>query len=329
VSTKPQSLDDSVLPYARKDFSSFRQTLTVQEVLEAIRRQGVGEKVVYFYVVDEDDRLIGVLPTRRLLTANLDRRLSDIMVKRVVTIPHTATVLDACEFFVLHKFLAFPLVDEERRIVAVVDISFFSDEVLEVEEQERRDEVFETLGFHVSQVRDASPIKAFRYRFPWLIATIGSGVACAFLAAAYGATLATSLVVAFFLALLLGVGESVSVQSMSVTIQALRAVRPTLRGYARALRRELATAFLLGVACATIVGLVVILWHGFGLAAVVISLSIVLSLLTACVLGLSVPSLLHWLKLDPKVAAGPVTLAVTDICTLLIYFSVARCLLRT
>ncbi|MBM4085980.1 MAG: magnesium transporter [Planctomycetes bacterium] len=324
---KPRNLDEPVLAYARKDFAAFRQTLAVQEVLEAIRRQGVGEKVVYFYVVDEDGRLVGVLPTRRLLTASLDKRLSDIMVKRVVTIPHTATVLDACEFFILHKFLGFPLVDEEGRIVGVVDVSFFSQEVFEIAERERWDEVFETIGFHVSQVRDATPFKAFRYRFPWLIATIGSGVACAFLAAAYGATLATSLVVAAFLALLLGIGESVSVQSMSVTIQALRAVKPSFGWYTQALRRELATALLLGVGCGAIVGLVVVLWHGFSLPAVVIAVSVLLSLLTACVLGLSVPSLLHWLKLDPKIAAGPVTLAVTDICTLLIYFTVARWLL--
>ena len=63
-----------------------------------------------FYVVDADDRLAGVLPTRRLLTAPLEQQLSEVMISRVVAIPRTASVLEACEAFVLHKFLAFPVV---------------------------------------------------------------------------------------------------------------------------------------------------------------------------------------------------------------------------
>ena len=104
--------------------------------------------------------------------------------------------------------------------------------------------MFEAIGFHVAQVRDASPLRAFRFRFPWLLATIGSGTICAVLAGAFEMTLAKSLVLAFFLTLVLGLGESVSIQSMTVAIQALRATRPTLRWYLRALRREAGTALL-------------------------------------------------------------------------------------
>ena len=111
--------------------------------------------------------------------------------------------------------------------------------------------VFEAIGFHVAQVRDASPLRAFRFRFPWLLATIGSGTLCALLAGRFEVTLARSLVLTFFLTMVLGLGESVSIQSMTVAIQALRATRPTLRWYVRALRREAGTALLLGVGCGT------------------------------------------------------------------------------
>src|SRR5438270_13881895 len=100
-----------VTTVARKDFAALNQDLTVQQALNVIRQRGVGEKIVYFYVEDEQGRLSGVLPTRRLLTAAPEQRLSDMMVTRVVTIPHTATLIEACEAFVLHKFLAFPVVD--------------------------------------------------------------------------------------------------------------------------------------------------------------------------------------------------------------------------
>jgi magnesium transporter len=313
---------------ARRDFASLRQDLTVQQALDVIRQRGVGEKIVYFYVVDSDERLVGVLPTRRLLIAPLDRSLSEIMIQRVVAIPQSGTVLEACEAFVLHKFLAFPVVDSERRIVGVVDVGFFTQEVFDLTEQtEKIDDLFEAMGFHVAQVRDASPIRAFRFRFPWLLATIGSGTICALLASGFELTLARSIVLAFFLTMVLGLGESVGIQSMTLTIQALHAAKPTLAWYWRAFRRDAGTAALLGAACGLVVGLIVWLWRGAQLEAVSIGLSIFLTLCAAGFFGLSIPALLHALKLDPKIAAGPVTLALTDIFTLLFYFGVAAWLL--
>ncbi|HEX9592402.1 MAG TPA: magnesium transporter [bacterium] len=322
-----EHLDQPVITLVRKDVVTLREDQTVQKSLDAIRQHGIGEKIVYFYIVDADNRLSGVLPTRRLLTAPLETRLSDLMIPRVVTIPHTATVLEACEAFVLHKFLAFPVVDDSRRIVGVIDVSLLSDEVFDLAEREQTDALFESIGFRVSQVRDTSPVRAFWFRFPWLIATIGSGTICALLASAFEVTLAKSIVLAFFLALVLGLGESVSIQSMTVTIQVLRATRPTLGWYLRALRREGGTALLLGTACGTVVGLIVWIWRETGLTGCVIGASILLALFAACFIGLSVPALLHALRLDPKIAAGPVTLALTDIFTLAFYFGLATWLL--
>src|SRR6266700_7291639 len=104
-----------VADHARKDFPLLDAGMIVGEALGRIRREGVGERVIYFYAVDEEKRLVGVVPTRRLLTAPLETALREVMVRRVVAVPAKATLLDACEFFVLYKFLACPVVDEQRR----------------------------------------------------------------------------------------------------------------------------------------------------------------------------------------------------------------------
>ena len=326
---KPGSehLNEPVLPFARQDFATLAQDLTVDQALAAIRSRGVGEKVIYFYVVDEAGRLVGVVPTRRLLVAQLNQKLDELMIRTVYAIPHTATVLDACEFFTLHKFFAFPVIDAERRVVGVVDIGLFTDEVFDIAEREQMNGVFEAIGFRVSQVRDVSPFRAFRVRFPWLLTTIISGTFCALLAGAYKMTLAKSLVIAFFLTMILGLGESVGIQSMTVTIQALRNHKPTRSWYLLMLRRELAAAMLLGGACGLLVGGIVFIWQQDRPAAFVIGTSVAFCLCAASISGLSVPTFLHALKLDPKIAAGPITLALADIFTLLFYFSLAKYLL--
>ncbi len=328
--------DASVVDHARKDFPLLDVTMTVGEALEHIRHEGVGERVIYFYVIDEQKRLVGVVPTRRLLTVPLEASLRQIMVPRVVAVPATATVLDACEFFVLYKFLAFPVVDEQRRVIGIIDANLFAEEILEAGESEDRyrsaspvgPEFFEALGFRIEQIRGASPWRIFRFRFPWLLVTVTGGTLSAVLAGFFQATLTRSLVLAFFLTMVLGLNESVSAQSMSVTIHALRSVTVTWRWLATAFRREVATAILLGVACGFIVGVIAWFWRNDIRAAFVIGGSIGVSLVTACALGLGVPSLLHRLKLDPKIAAGPVTLALADFVALVIYFTTAWLVLR-
>src|SRR5207302_4195807 len=153
--TGSPDFNSPVSEHARKDFPLLDADMTVGKALDRIRREGVGERVIYFFAVDSDKRLVGVLPTRRLLTASLETQLRHIMVRRVVAVPSTATVLGACEFFVLYKFFAFPVVDEQRRVDGLIDVSLFAEEILgEREEQRRpaapvRDDVFEVLGFHL------------------------------------------------------------------------------------------------------------------------------------------------------------------------------------
>jgi magnesium transporter len=323
--------NDPIARHARVDQPLLKANMTVEEALAAIRHQGLGERIIYFYVVDERDRLAGVLPTRRLLTASPDTMLRELMVTRVVAIPATATVLDACEFFVLYKFFAFPVVDAERHIIGVVDISLFTAEMLEQDSASfvaaRSDEMFQALGVRLSQLRGASAWRVFRYRFPWLLATIFGGTMCALLAGAFEATLASSVVIAFFLTMVLGLNESVSMQTMTVTMQALRSQAVTGSWFGAAFRREFRSAVLLGAGCGALVAVIVFIWRHDLTAALAIGGSIGLSLVTACLFGLSIPSLLHSLKLDPKIAAGPVTLAITDFVALTFYFGIASLVL--
>ena len=182
-------------------------------------------------------------------------------------------------------------------------------------------------GLRVADVQNATAVLAYLLRFPWLISTILGGICCAMLTSFFETTLATSLVLAFFMTLVLGLGESVSAQSLGVAIQSLHGNTPGWSWFVRAVRKEFVVALMLGGSCGLIVGVVAWLWRGSSAAALVISVSITLAMLMACLIGFSVPILLHRLKLDPRIAAGPVTLALADICTLVFYFSLASTIL--
>lgn len=317
-------LTEPVGRFASRDFTALSPDITVAEALDQIRERGIAQQIIYFYVVDAEQRLAGVVPTRRLLAAKPAARIGDIMISRVVTIPETATVLETCEMFLLHKFLAFPVVTAERHVTGVVNVGMFTEEALGLSERAHLDDVFERIGFRVAEVQNASPVKAFRLRFPWLVATLGGGICCAMLAGHYETTLATSIILAFFLAMVLGLSESVSAQSVTLAAEALNRRTPDRVWLMRALRKEFLTALMLGGSCGAVVALVAWLWRGNGAAALVIGGSIAVSMVMACLIGLAVPAILHRFKLDPKIAAGPVSLAAADIFTLLIYLNLAK-----
>ncbi len=325
----PDHLHESIMRYARTDFPGLDESLTVEGALRLIRTKGLGERIVYFYVIDSDQKLKGILSTRALLMSMPTVRLSEIMSTNIVSISHLSNVLEACEMFLEHKFLAFPIVDDEGRMLGVVDAGLFTKETLNIAERHHVDDVFQMIGFGIQQIRGKSPFGIFRFRFPWLLATMASGIICALLTGFFEATLAEAIVLAFFMTLVLALGESVSIQSMTVALQNLHFGKPGLNDYFRWLRREAAATGLLGLACGSVVGSIAFFWRGDPAAALIIGTSIVVSIFAAGVIGMSIPTLLHAVHEDSKIASGPITLATTDILTLVFYFSIASFILRT
>lgn len=312
-----------VLDFARHDFPKLDSEWTVGEALEDIRKHDIGERLIYFYLVDGEGRLVGIVPTRKLLASELSTPLKSLMHADVISLPTDATVEDACKLFTTHKFLAFPIVDGEKHLFGVVDIGFFRDEQLSFAEKQEIEDAFQLIGFGLSEISNKSALATFRYRFPWLLVTTVCGTICAIVSGYYENILQKMIVLAFFLTLVGGLAESVSMQSMTIVIQRLHVANPTWPTYFRWLRSESVSSLYLGAASGALVGLIVYIWKSDFIAAMVIGGSILLSIICACFLGLTIPTLLHAIHEDSKIAAGPVTLALADLSTIFIYLSAA------
>lgn len=122
-------LDEPVTWRMRQDYAQLRPEQTVGDALAWLREHPPGGRVIYFYVVDQDGLLQGVVPTRRLILTAPGECIADIMVSKLTSVPVTATVLEACEFFILYRLLAFPVVDDAGRLVGIVDIDLYTDEL--------------------------------------------------------------------------------------------------------------------------------------------------------------------------------------------------------
>ena len=321
-------LKEPVIRHLRRDFACFLPGQTVAEALEQMRQHPPEGRIIYFYVVDEEQRLQGVVPTRRLLLAPLDRRVEDIMVRKVIAIPSSATVLEACEFFTLHRLLAFPVVDEQSHLIGVIDVELYTQELSTIETNESNETLFQLIGVHLTAAQQTSALASFRGRFPWLLCNLTGGVLAAFLSGVYQDVLSwNGAALALFIPVVLALAESVSIQSVSLALDVMHGKPPTWRGLLQKLQVESLTGLFLGVASALLVGLVALLWRRESLVALCLAASIAAGVTAAAIIGMAMPYLLRLLKRNPQLAAGPIALALADMITLLVYFNLARVLL--
>ena len=318
-------MQEPVLKFITGDLAILKHDQTVKEAVDSLRKQCFHEKIIYFYAVDDHDRLLGVVPVRRLISCDDQKKISEIMVSPVASIKDDATLMQASELFLEHKFMALPVVDADNKIKGVVDINLFTDEVNAYSKKHELEKAFQLIGVHVSASRTSSPWLRFKDRFPWLLCNITSGFVCALIASRYELVLKELIVLALFITVILSISESVSIQSMTITFQNLVHSKISFKRLLRILRREFITSFLIGVASAICVFTVAMLWRHDLLGASIIGTGIVLAVSTAGVLGVLIPYFIYSIKADPKIAAGPIVLALVDMATLFYYFSVARC----
>jgi len=323
-----EHLQRPVSEYLRPGPPPLRVDQTVGEALQSIRATGLEERIFYFYVIDVDGRLAGVVPARKLLVEPLGRLIGEVMISRVLSLPMRASLLEACECFIMHKFLAIPVVDSDKRLMGIVDVGLFTDEVMDLGEGASSDQLFQALGIHVQDLAHASPVRAFLIRFPWLAVTIFGGALCAIMAGNFEATLRQRVVLSVFLALVLDLSEAVSAQSLALTVQSLTPGPVRWRWLRVKLGREAVSASFLGVLAGVVVAVMVgVFWRDL-LASLSIGASTAVAVLMAGLLGVLVPSLLRVERCDPKIAAGPITLALADLFTVSCYLTTARLLLH-
>jgi magnesium transporter len=323
----PGNLEDPVTTHMHADCTRLPVGLTVGQALAWVRDHPPPGRIIYFYVVDEEGRLQGVAPTRRLLLSPPNQPLGDVMLRRVIALPAAATVLEACEFFIQHRLLAFPVVDDQQRLLGVVDVELYTDEVGRLGEGGGRDDLFQMIGVRVADARQGSPLPAFRKRFPWLGCNIAAGILAAFLAGFYHDALDRVVALAFFIPVVLNLAESVSSQSVSLTLQLLHGPPPTWGALLQKLRVEALTGLLLGLGSGAVIALVGLVWLGHGRVALCLLGGITGGVTGAAVLGVALPVLLRLFRLEPRVAAGPLALAGADVITILLYLNLARWLL--
>ncbi len=307
-------------------FVAIAPTLRADQAVTALRKVAQeAETIYYVYVIDEDERLLGVLSLHNLVLSPPETPVRDLMVKSAVQVLVTDDQEKVARIITDYNLLAVPVVELDGRLVGIVT----QDDIADVLEEEVTEDI-ERLGgsspLEISYRRATVPL-LFRRRIVWLLML--------FIAEAYTGTVlrhyeditAQVIALSFFMPLLIGTGGNVGSQTVTTLVRAMAVGEVQLRDVRWVFLKEVSVAFAMGAVMAVIAfGRAEILHVGTDVA-LVVALTIFVICVWAATVAAVLPLILKRLRVDPAVVSAPLITTLVDGTGLVIYFTIAKAVL--
>jgi magnesium transporter len=315
--------EESIGRLMTPDFVAVQQDFTISETLEHIRKFGKDSETIYrVYVTDDNGRLIDDILLKNIILSSEDRKISDLMDDSFLSLSAFDDREEAVRMFEKYDVLALPVVDSNGYIVGIVTF----DDIYDVSEEEATEDFQRTSGINPldQSYLSASIFKLYFKRIPWLMAMVFANFITASVISHYDYVTVALVSLVAFIPLLTGTGGNSGTQSATLIIRGIATDDIRYNDWLKVFRKELIVGLLLGLSLAVVAFLRGFLEADDGMQiAWIISVSLIVLILWANIVGSLLPILLHKLNLDPAVISGPLITTLVDVSGLLIYFNLA------
>ncbi|GAK05442.1 LOW QUALITY PROTEIN: Mg/Co/Ni transporter MgtE [Geomicrobium sp. JCM 19037] len=308
-----------------KEIVSLHETEQVSTVLERLRNEAPDAEMIYYlYVVDEAEKLTGVVSLRDLMVASLDATIGEVMSKRVVSVHVNEDQEDVAQLIKKYDFLAVPVISNTEVLLGIVTV----DDVMDVLEEEATEDLAEFSATRGATDVNISAFQAAKKRTPWIVLLMLFGMLTAGIIGSFEETLEQVVLLSAFIPMLMGSAGNVGTQSLAIVVRGLALGNFEKKGLVRDSGREFGTGLLIGITCALVLLIIIPFFFDDSLyLAGIVGVSLLISLAMAAVGRLFHLSLTN-LSLDPAIASGPFITTFNDIVSITIYFSIATTLLQ-
>ena len=317
------------------EYVSLRPSMTVEESILRIRRQGVDKETIYTcYVLDKDRTLLGLVTVKDLLLADDDEmKIQDLMITNMIFVTTKTDQEDVARMFSKYNFLALPVVDGENRMVGIVTF----DDAMDVMEEEATEDIEIMAGMTPSEkpYLRSTPIDLFKHRIPWLMLLMVSATFTGMIISSFEDALSILPVLTAFIPMLMDTGGNCGSQSSVTVIRSLSLDELEFSDWLKVIWKEIRTAVLCAVVLSVLCFLKILLIDRLlmGNESInlmvdgVVCLTLAVTVVIAKLVGCSLPMLAKKLGFDPAVMASPFITTIVDALSLLVYFLFAKTLL--
>ena len=327
--------ENSAGAWMTTEYVSLRPEMTVGDAITRIRRTGVDKETIYTCYVTKDRLLLGLVSVKDLLLAQDDDTLiSDIMETNVISVDTMTDQEEVAHMLSKYNFLALPVVDTGGRLVGIITF----DDAMDVLQEEATEDMEIMAGMTPSDKTylRSTPWDLFKHRIPWLLLLMVSATFTGMIISGFEDALAAQVVLTAFIPMLMDTGGNSGSQSSVTIIRALSLGELEFKDLPKVIWNEVRTAAMAGavlaVACFGKIMLVNRLIMGnpsvTGMVALVVCMTLAITVLVAKVIGCTLPMLAKRLGFDPAVMASPFITTAVDAVSLLVYFFIATALLH-
>ena len=319
--------DDSAGAIMATGVFTLYQDTSCGDALKILQDQQDAEMVFYLYITDDNDSLVGVASLRALATTPSNALLKDIMARRVHSVRPETDQEDVAQIVAQYNYLAVPVVDSDNRLLGIVTV----DDIVDVIREEATEDFFRMAGAGKDrEILLKSSWENAKVRLPWLFASWVGGVVAASVIGTYEHMLESTIALAAFIPVIIGMGGNIGTQSSTIIVRGMATGRIEVGSELLVLIKELKVGLILGALYGVLLGVFANLkFIGTDpMLGLVVGLSIASSMLIAVTVGSFTPLILRKLEIDPAVAAGPFVTTSIDILGVLLYFVIAGILLK-
>ncbi|MBF0282910.1 MAG: magnesium transporter [Magnetococcales bacterium] len=316
-----QYLPDTAGSLMNSRFFTLPEDTTASAAIQAVRELPSQEFAAYVYVLDDQQRLVGVSSLRQLLLSPAHKRVRDIMETRVHTVNVDTPQEEAAKLVTRHGFMAIPVVNDQGVLRGIITV----DDLILVIQDADTESMLKTVGVDTEKLGflTQSFITVAKTRLPWLAAPFLGGLLAAYVLGRFEDTMSQVIQLSFFMPMIFGMAGNVGSQAAVVAVRGLATGVIQVSDYLKLLVKETSVGVLVGAFYGLCLSTYAIVVFKSWTLAFVVGVSILSNIIYAGVIAATFPILLQRLGHDPAVGGGPYVLTTIDVLGVINYLVIA------
>ncbi|MDC1124989.1 magnesium transporter [Pelagibacteraceae bacterium] len=301
--------EDSAARIMQREFTAVPSNWTVGQTIDYLREdKDLPEEFLEIFIVDNDFKPIGTVPSSRVLRTSRDLKMNSIMIEMPVLISANMDKEEVGHTFENYNLVSAGVVNKNNKLVGMIT----ADDVVTVVQEEAEEDVLRLAGVGDEEITDSVMLKTKR-RFNWLLLNLFTALLATWVISNFGASIEQMVALAFLMPIVASMGGNAGMQTLAVTIRAIATKELSKSNFNRVVGKEFLIGILNGIIFAIITAVIVQLWFKQLNLSLLIGVSMILNMIVAGLFGILVPVSLKKLNIDPALASSVFVTTITDV----------------
>jgi len=310
--------EDSAARIMQREFTAIPSDWTVGQTIDYLREsKDLPQEFLEIFIVDNDFKPIGIVPSSRVLRTSRDSKMNSIMREMPVLISVNMDKEEVGHAFENYNLVSAGVVDKNNKLVGMIT----ADDVVTVVQEEAEEDALRLAGVGDEEITDSVLVKTKR-RFNWLLLNLFTAFLATWVISKFGASIEQMVALAFLMPIVASMGGNAGMQTLAVTIRAIATKELSSSNFNRVVMKEFLIGTLNGIIFAIITAVIVHLWFNEFNLSLLIAISMVLNMIVAGLFGILVPVSLKKLNIDPALASSVFVTTITDVIGFLSFLGI-------